>query len=64
MVNNGTQGYDHDRDGTHTELAGCETSVRNKGFDTYIAIRYLDNKLEVFFISALILRAYNVDHIK
>lgn len=47
MVNNGTLSYDHDRDGTHTELAGCETSVRNKNFDTYIAVRYLDNKLEV-----------------
>ena len=27
MVNNGTVNYDHDRDGTHSEVEGC--SVRN-----------------------------------
>jgi mannose-binding lectin 2 len=29
MVNNGTLYYDHDRDGTHTQLAGCEARFRN-----------------------------------
>lgn len=47
MVNNGSMGYDHDRDGTHTEIAGCETGGRNKDYDTFMAIRYLDNKLSV-----------------
>ncbi|CAG2122051.1 unnamed protein product, partial [Medioppia subpectinata] len=28
MVNNGTNHYDHDRDGTHSELAGCESKFR------------------------------------
>ena len=26
MVNNGSLHYDHDKDGTHTELAGCEAN--------------------------------------
>lgn len=40
MVNNGTLSYDHDRDGTHTQLAGCEAKFRNLEHDTHIAIRY------------------------
>jgi mannose-binding lectin 2 len=40
MVNNGSLHYDHDRDGTHTELAGCEAKFRNLQHDTYVAIRY------------------------
>lgn len=40
MVNNGTLHYDHDRDGTHTQLAGCEAKLRNFDHDTHIAIRY------------------------
>lgn len=47
MVNNGTLHYDHDRDGTHTELAGCEAPFRNRDFDTYVAIRYQNYKLTV-----------------
>ena len=47
MVNNGTLHYDHDRDGTHTELAGCESQFRNKDFDTYMAIRYERGTLTV-----------------
>ncbi|KAK3095638.1 hypothetical protein FSP39_017016 [Pinctada imbricata] len=47
MINNGTLHYDHDRDGTHTELAGCEAKFRNKDYDTYAAIRYQDNILKV-----------------
>lgn len=40
MVNNGSQKYDHDRDGTHTELAGCEAKFRGVDHPTYILIRY------------------------
>ena len=40
MINNGTLHYDHDRDGTHTQLAGCEAKFRNFEHDTHIAIRY------------------------
>nr|XP_022343342.1 vesicular integral-membrane protein VIP36-like [Crassostrea virginica] len=47
MVNNGTLHYDHDRDGTHTEIAGCEAKFRNKDYDTYVAIRYQDETLKV-----------------
>uniref|UniRef100_A0A1A9ZLB7 L-type lectin-like domain-containing protein n=1 Tax=Glossina pallidipes TaxID=7398 RepID=A0A1A9ZLB7_GLOPL len=47
MVNNSTWSYDHDRDGTHTQLAGCEVRFRNYNFDTHISIRYENNILSV-----------------
>ncbi|XP_053407224.1 vesicular integral-membrane protein VIP36-like [Mercenaria mercenaria] len=47
MVNNGTLHYDHDLDGTHTELAGCTSLFRNADQDTYLAIRYEGNTLKV-----------------
>lgn len=45
MVNNGSLHYDHDRDGTHTQIAGCEAKFRNVDHDTHIAIRYERNTL-------------------
>lgn len=45
MVNNGSLSYDHDRDGTHTQLAGCEAKFRNLEHDTHIAVRYEKNTL-------------------
>ncbi|KAK7586127.1 hypothetical protein V9T40_004003 [Parthenolecanium corni] len=48
MVNNGSLHYDHDRDGTHTQIAGCEAKLRNLDQDTYLAIRYEYNTLTVF----------------
>lgn len=45
MVNNGTLMYDHDRDGTHTQLAGCEAKFRNVDYDTLISIRYENDVL-------------------
>jgi len=47
MVNNGSLHYDHDRDGTHTELAGCVSAFRKIDRETYIAIRYEMNRLTV-----------------
>jgi len=47
MVNNGTLHYDHDRDGTHTELAGCEAQFRNRDHDVFVAVRYQNYKLTV-----------------
>jgi len=47
MVNNGTLHYDHDRDGTHTELAGCEARFRGAAYDTSLAVRYEHNRLTV-----------------
>ena len=47
MVNNGSLGYDHDKDGTHTMIAGCEAPFRNKDYDTYVAVRYQNYKLTV-----------------
>lgn len=47
MVNNGTMSYDHDRDGTHTQLAGCEAKFRNFNHDTHISIKYEKDVLTV-----------------
>lgn len=47
MISNGSLHYDHDTDGTHTQLAGCEAQFRNKAHDTWIAIRYEKNVLKV-----------------
>ncbi|XP_074095776.1 vesicular integral-membrane protein VIP36 [Cotesia typhae] len=47
MINNGSLHYDHDRDGTHTQLAGCEAKFRNLDYDTHISIRYEGDTLTV-----------------
>ncbi|XP_004536069.1 vesicular integral-membrane protein VIP36 [Ceratitis capitata] len=47
MINNGTWTYDHDRDGTHTQLAGCEVRFRNVNYDTHVSIRYENDVLSI-----------------
>ncbi|XP_071050402.1 vesicular integral-membrane protein VIP36 [Onthophagus taurus] len=47
MINNGSLHYDHDRDGTHTQLAGCEAKFRNVDHDTHISIKYEKDTLTV-----------------
>lgn len=47
MINNGTLSYDHDRDGTLTQIAGCEAKFRNVDYETHISIKYLNEKLTV-----------------
>lgn len=47
MINNGSMTYDHDRDGTHTQLAGCEARFRNVDYDTQFKIRYENDVLSV-----------------
>ncbi|OAD56508.1 VIP36-like protein [Eufriesea mexicana] len=47
MVNNGSLHYDHDRDGTHTQIAGCDANFRNLEHDTHINIRYERDTLTV-----------------
>jgi len=48
MVNKGSLSYAHDRDGTHTQLAGCEAKFRNLEYDTLISIKYLNEELTVY----------------
>uniref|UniRef100_A0A914ZL46 L-type lectin-like domain-containing protein n=1 Tax=Parascaris univalens TaxID=6257 RepID=A0A914ZL46_PARUN len=52
MVNNGSLHYDHDKDGTHTQLGGehvgCEAKFRNKEHETQILVRYVGDTLSVF----------------
>ena len=47
MVNNGSVRYDHDRDGTHSELAGCESKFRGVDSDAYLSVRYEGDTLTV-----------------
>jgi len=47
MINNGSVHYDHDRDGTHTMIGGCEVKFRNFAHDTYLNIRYENDVLTV-----------------
>jgi len=55
MVNNGSLHYDHDRDGTHTEIAGCVSSFRKIERDSYLAVRYEMNKLTVLLCEIYLL---------
>ncbi|XP_003384673.1 PREDICTED: vesicular integral-membrane protein VIP36-like [Amphimedon queenslandica] len=45
MVNNGSLHYDHDRDGTHSQMAGCHAKFRNSDEDTLVAISYINRQL-------------------
>ncbi|XP_071947642.1 vesicular integral-membrane protein VIP36-like isoform X1 [Antedon mediterranea] len=47
QINNGSTHYDHDTDGTHTEVAGCSCSFRNKNHNTQIAVRYAKQRLTI-----------------
>ena len=47
MINNGSMHYDHDRDGTHTMIGGCEVKFRNFAHDTFINIRYENDVITV-----------------
>lgn len=44
MVNNGSGNYDHDRDGTHSQIDGCSALFRNRDIETYALIQYLGSK--------------------
>ena len=52
MIANGTQAYDHDRDGTHTQLGGedkgCEAKFRNRNHDSHILVRYVADTIQVY----------------
>jgi len=48
MVNNGTLHYDHDRDGTHTQMAGCTAKLRGREHDTHIKIKYYEDTVTVY----------------
>ncbi|KAL7669566.1 hypothetical protein ACOME3_010218 [Neoechinorhynchus agilis] len=47
MINDGTKHYDHDRDGTHTQLSGCTFFFRSSTDTAFVKIRYLDDRLTV-----------------
>ncbi|XP_065919379.1 vesicular integral-membrane protein VIP36-like [Dysidea avara] len=48
IVSDGGVHYDHDKDGTHSQVAGCTAKFRNKEHDTFFAISYVDRELSVF----------------
>jgi len=47
MVSNGSHHYDHDMDGTHTSLSGCQANIRGQEHETFVALRYEHNQLMV-----------------
>ena len=55
MVSNGSLHYDHDSDGTHTSLSGCQANIRALSTDSYLAIRYENNTLMVQHLLVVIL---------
>jgi mannose-binding lectin 2 len=57
-VNNGTLHYDHDKDGTLTQLAGCEAKVRNLQHDTWLAIRYENDVLSGRYLATVLYNAF------
>uniref|UniRef100_A0AC35U086 L-type lectin-like domain-containing protein n=1 Tax=Rhabditophanes sp. KR3021 TaxID=114890 RepID=A0AC35U086_9BILA len=52
MVNNGNLHYDHDRDGTHTQLGGedtgCSAFFRNANHETHLLVRYIGDTLTIY----------------
>ncbi|CAH8594847.1 unnamed protein product [Schistosoma rodhaini] len=46
MINDGSKSYDHDKDGTLTELSGCSSNFRNNDY-SMATIRYANNQLKV-----------------
>ena len=55
MVSNGSLHYDHDMDGTHTSLSGCQANVRGQMHETFLAIRYEHDQLMVSVFDDFIL---------
>ena len=47
MTNDGTLAYDHQKDGSTQQLAGCLRDFRNKPFPVRARITYYQNKLTV-----------------
>jgi len=49
MVNDGTKAYDHQKDGSTQQLAGCLRDFRNKPFPVRAKIEFYRNTLTVMF---------------
>lgn len=47
MINNGSIAYDHQNDGRQDSIGSCLATFRNKDYDTYIILRYVQQELKV-----------------
>lgn len=47
MVNNGTLHYDHEQDGIHSELAGCDCKFRGLEHEARILVQYFHEELTI-----------------
>lgn len=47
MVNNGTLHYDHESDGIHSELGGCECKFRGLEHEARILVQYYNSDLTI-----------------
>jgi lectin, mannose-binding 1 len=53
MYNDGTQSYDHNKDGINQQLGGCLRDFRNKPFPVRIKLEYYNKVLTVYYHSGL-----------
>ncbi|XP_061170528.1 protein ERGIC-53-like [Saccostrea echinata] len=53
MVNDGTQQYDHQNDGSQQQLGGCLRDFRNKPYPIRVKIEYRNKSLTVFVNNGL-----------
>lgn len=53
MVNDGTKAYDHQKDGSTQQLAGCLRDFRNKPFPVRAKVEFYQNILTVMFHSGM-----------
>ncbi|CAI8033158.1 Vesicular integral-membrane protein VIP36 [Geodia barretti] len=60
MINNGSMHYDHDRDGTHSQVAGCTVLFRNSPHDTFVAVTYIDRTLTVHNHDIIAVKTYDI----
>lgn len=53
ITNDGTQSYDHNKDGINQQLGGCLRDFRNKPFPVRIKLEYYNKVLTVYYHSGL-----------
>ncbi|KDR19213.1 Protein ERGIC-53 [Zootermopsis nevadensis] len=53
IINDGTQEFDHQNDGSTQQMAGCMRDFRNKPFPARVKIEYYQNTLTVLFLNGM-----------
>ncbi|KAK2558485.1 Vesicular integral-membrane protein VIP36 [Acropora cervicornis] len=63
MIGNGSTHYDHDSDGTHSQVAGCSADFRGRSHETYALVRYSgsQDRLTVNNHDIISMKLYEID---